>query len=99
MIMGSANTPENIMKYYYRLSLTKCSLNLIEIPKKCPSSLWQDIYEYCVRQMGMIPIAVYKRHSDEAQPKDNNGHENLDGGLNNKSDEKQPKKSYVWLHP
>lgn len=36
MIMGSANTPESVMKYYRQLSLSKCSLNLIEIPRGVP---------------------------------------------------------------
>jgi len=49
MIMGSANTPEDIMKYYQRLSLSKCSLNLIEIPKNCQSNTFGDIFEYCVK--------------------------------------------------
>lgn len=40
MIMGSANTPMSVMKYYRRLSLSKCSLNLIEIPKKCTSMVF-----------------------------------------------------------
>jgi hypothetical protein len=64
MIMGSANTPEAVMKYYRRLSLSKCSLNLIEIPKLCTSMVFSDIFEYCVKYHNMIPIAVYKRHSD-----------------------------------
>jgi len=49
MIMGSANTPENIMKDFQRLSLSKCSLNLIEIPKNCQSNTFGDIFEYCVK--------------------------------------------------
>jgi len=34
--MGSANTPESVMKYYRQLSLSKSSLNLIEIPRGVP---------------------------------------------------------------
>ena len=37
MIIGGANTPESIMSLYGRLNLSKCSLNLIEIPKDCTS--------------------------------------------------------------
>jgi len=48
MIIGSANTPEEVMKYYRRLSLSKCSLNLIEIPKECSSYTFSDVFEYCV---------------------------------------------------
>ena len=75
MIMGSANTPESIMKFYRRLSLSKCSLNLIEIPKKCSSLVFSDIFEYCVKFNNMIPIAVYKRHEDT-----NTGQQSAVGG-------------------
>ena len=103
--MGSANTPENVMKYYHRLSLSKCSLNLIEIPKQCTSNVFSDIYEYCVKQEGIIPIAIYKRHTDEQSGSaqkftGNDGQANKDsaGGVK-QDDTKTPKKSYVWLHP
>jgi hypothetical protein len=108
MIMGSANTPESVMKYYRRLSLSKCSLNLIEIPKLCTSMVFSDIFEYCVKYHNMIPIAVYKRHSDETPGstlKANTGQpENQDaqGGnrhIGGRNDEKIQRKSYMWLHP
>lgn len=65
MIMGSANTPEQIMKFYRTLYLSKCSLNLIEIPKGCTSLIFSDIFEYCVKFKNTIPIAVYKKHSED----------------------------------
>jgi len=101
MIMGSANTPENIMKYYRRLSLSKCSLNLIEIPKKCTSMVFCDIFEYCVKFNNMIPIAVYKRHSDDsgAQANKASNLESKTDGMGGRADEKSQKKSYMWLHP
>jgi len=64
MIMGSANTPESVMKYYRQLSLSKSSLNLIEIPRGVPM-VFQDIYEHCVKN-NMIPIGVYKRHDEQS---------------------------------
>jgi hypothetical protein len=61
MIMGSANTSQEVMKHYRRLSLSMCSLNLIEIPKNCTSMVFSDIFEYCVKFDNMIPIAIYKK--------------------------------------
>mmetsp|Transcript_13235 Transcript_13235/g.20663 ORF Transcript_13235/g.20663 Transcript_13235/m.20663 type:complete len:217 (-) Transcript_13235:20-670(-) len=102
MIMGSANTPESIMKFYRRLNLSKCSLNLIEIPKKCTSMVFSDIFEYCVKFNNMIPIAVYKRHSDDPANTGNKFQGNQDlkaDGLGTRADEKTQRKSYMWLHP
>ena len=48
------------------LNLSKCSLNLIEIPKNVGSMMFKDIFEYCVKFSNMIPIAVYKRHSEDS---------------------------------
>jgi len=67
MIIGGANTPESIMKHYRSLNLSKCSLNLIEIPKDCTSMQFSDVFEYCVNRH-QIPIAVYKRHTEEKDP-------------------------------
>ena len=53
------------MQFYKILNLSKCSLNLIEIPKHVGSMIFSDIFEYCVKFLNMIPIAVYKRHSDD----------------------------------
>ena len=64
MIIGSANTSKEIMKCYRRLSLSKCSLNLIEIPKECTSYQFSDVFEYCVNRQ-QIPIAIYKRHTED----------------------------------
>ena len=66
MIMGQANTPESIMLFYKILNLSKCSLNLIDIPKGVGSMMFKDIFEYCVKFINMIPIAVYKRHSEDS---------------------------------
>jgi len=65
MIMGSANTPADILKVYKQLNLSMCSLNLVEIPKKCTSYAFQNIFEHCVKNYGMVPLGVYKRHMDE----------------------------------
>ena len=67
MIMGSANTPEAIMKHYRRLNLSKCSLALISIPKSCSSMNFQDVFESCVKFNNMIPIGVYRKHSETDQ--------------------------------
>ena len=103
MIMGSANTSEQVMKYYRRLSLSKCSLNLIEIPKNCTSMVFSEIFEFCVNRQ-QIPIAVYKRHSEDAssvpQLNFNQGAiENKVDGMGSRGEEKAQKKSYMWLHP
>lgn len=103
MIMGSANTSECVMKYYRRLSLSKCSLNLIEIPKNCTSMVFSEIFEFCVNRQ-QIPIAVYKRHSEDAstvpQLNFNQGAiENKVDGMGSRGEEKAQKKSYMWLHP
>lgn len=63
IIMGPANTPQTVMKYYKQLSLSKCSLNLIEIPRGVPM-VFQDIFEHCVKN-NMIPIGVYKRQDEQ----------------------------------
>ena len=104
MIMGSANTPESVMKYYSQMSLSKCSLNMIEVPSDASSYFFEDIFEYCVKVNNMIPIAVYKRHSDESNNTSgirlNMGQEgNKNEEMNGIGDEKTQRKSYVWLHP
>lgn len=68
MIMGSANTPESIMHFYRLMNLSKCSLNLINIPSQCTSMYFCDIFEFCVKNKpnSMIPIAIYKKHSDDS---------------------------------
>ena len=97
MIMGPANTPESIMKYYRQLSLSKCSLNLIEIPRGIPM-VFQEIYEHCVKN-GMIPIGVYKRHEESSQLPGTTQTEAKMEALGGRSEEKTQRKSYVWLHP
>jgi hypothetical protein len=101
MILGSANTPESIMKYYRQLSLSKSSLNLIECPKGVPM-VFQDIFEHCVKN-NMIPIGVYKRHDEQSTAANlkNLGTrlENKTEALGGRGDEKTQRKSYVWLHP
>jgi len=67
MIMGSAHTPEKIMKIYKQLNLSQCSMILVNIPRRCNSLVFSSIYEYCVKNHNMIPIAVYKRHQDGPQ--------------------------------
>jgi len=97
MIMGSANTPESVMKYYRQLSLSKCSLNLIEIPRGVPM-VFQDIYEHCVKSK-MIPIGVYKRHDEQTSTTRPGQKDNKTEGLGGRGEEKTQRKSYVWLHP
>ena len=101
--MGSANTPESIMHFYRLMNLSQCSLNLINIPSQCTSMYFCDIFEFCVKNKpnSMIPIAIYKKHSDDSntamrvggQP-DGKG----DFGAT-RSEERIQRKSYVWLHP
>jgi hypothetical protein len=99
MIIGSANTPEEVMKYYRRLSLSKCSLNLIEIPKECSSYTFSDVFEYCVGKQ-QIPIAVYKRHTEDLTIVNTIQQEGkVDDGMGVRGEEKNQKKSYMWLHP
>ena len=91
--------------YFYRiLNLSKCSLNLVEIPKHVGSMIFADVFETCVKYHNMIPIAVYKRHSDDnssgnkfSQNQKDNKPEGLAGG--SRTEEKTQRKSYVWLHP
>ena len=65
LIMGSANTPRSIMQFHHMMNLSKCSLNLVNIPKQCTSMYFSDIFEFCVKSKPCkIPIAVYKRHTD-----------------------------------
>jgi hypothetical protein len=89
------------MHFYKLLNLSKCSLNLIEIPKLVGSMIFSDVFEYCVKYYNMIPIAIYKRHTDENLDEvainiKENKPDGLAGGFN---DEKSKRKSYVWLHP
>ena len=101
IIMGPANTPEAVMKYYKQLSLSKCSLNLVEIPRGVPM-VFQDIFEHCVKNK-MIPIGVYKRqeeHTTSNSMKFGNGQqENKTEAIGGRSEEKTLRKSYVWMHP
>lgn len=93
--MGPANTPESVMKFYRQLSLSKCSLNLIEIPRGVPM-VFQDIYQHCVKN-NMIPIGVYKRQDEQTSSSTKT--ENKADALGGRSEEKTQRKSYVWLHP
>jgi len=65
MILGSANTPAEILKVYKQLNLSLCSLSLVEIPKKCNSFVFSNIFEYCVKNHHMVPLGVYKRSIDD----------------------------------
>jgi hypothetical protein len=93
MIMGSAHTPERIMKLYKQMNLSQCSLNLVEIPKKCNSLVFSLIFEFCVKNHNMIPIAVYKRQTGEG----NAANQGPGDGMNR--EDRNKKKPYVWLHP
>ena len=61
---------------------------------------FSDVFEYCVNRQ-QIPIAVYKRHTEDANPipQMNAEEGKVDGGMGGKSEEKSLKKSYMWLHP
>ena len=63
-IMGSANTPANILKIYQQLNLSMCSINTVEIPKSCTSYVFWNVFEHCLKHYNMILIGVYKRHDD-----------------------------------
>jgi len=65
MVMGSANTSEDIMKIYRQLNLNQCSVHLIDVPKRLISYKFADIFEVCVKDYNMIPIAVYKKANDD----------------------------------
>jgi hypothetical protein len=100
IIMGPANTPESVMKYYRQLSLSKCSLNLIDIPRGVPM-VFQDIYEHCVKN-NMIPIGIYKRQDEFSMANfkgRNNAGNNKNADIGSRSEEKTQRKSYVWMHP
>lgn len=81
--MGSANTPEAIMKHYRRLNLSKCSLALISIPGSCTSMTFQDIFESCVKFNNMIPIGVYRKHD----PDQNQSGEKIQEGIGARNEE------------
>ena len=89
------------MHFYKLLNLSKCSLNLIEIPKLVGSMIFSDVFEYCVKYYNMIPIAIYKRDTDENLDEVAiNMKESKPNGLaSGFNDEKTARKSYVWLHP
>lgn len=105
MIMGSANTSESIMHFFRMLNLSKCSLNLIPIPSQCTSMYFSDIFEFCVKRKpnSMIPIAVYKKHTDDSSDtiiKVGEQDGKTDGiGGSRPEERNQQRKSYVWLHP
>lgn len=105
MIMGSASTPVEIMKVFRYLNLSICSLNLISIPAACSAAAhFIDVFEYCVTQKNMIPIAIYRRHTDDdvgyqADMKKGSKKEGADPAMGARGDERTQKKSYVWLHP
>ena len=75
-----------------------CSLNLVEIPKKCTSYAFQNIFEHCVKNYGMVPLGVYKRHMDEGpilnQEQEVRGKENQKANPGESS-----RKPFMWLHP
>jgi len=104
MIMGQANTPPEIMNWYRYLNLSICSLNLIPIPDSCTAVHFIDVFEYCVTHKNMIPIAIYRRHTDDisagtSMNQQQDSKTNSTGIGVARGEEKTQKKSYVWLHP
>lgn len=67
-IMGSANTPSNILKIYQQLNLSMCSINTVEIPKSCTSYIFWNVFEHCLKHYNMVVIGVYKKHDDSCGP-------------------------------
>lgn len=74
-----------------------CSLNLVEIPKKCTSYAFQNIFEHCVKNYGMVPLGVYKRHQDEGKVV-REGEDNLSSKERSSLGE-NARKPFMWLHP
>lgn len=64
-IMGSANTPSDVLKIYQQLNLSMCSINTVEIPKSCTSYIFWNVFEYCLRHYNMIVLGVYKKREDQ----------------------------------
>ena len=67
-IMGSANTPSDVLKIYQQLNLSMCSINTVEIPQSCTSLIFWNVFEYCLRHYNMIVLGVYKRREDSNRP-------------------------------
>jgi len=55
-----------------------CSLNLVEIPKKCTSYIFSAIFEYCIKNHNMVVLGVYKRTFDETSVFNNKDENNVD---------------------
>ena len=66
-IMGSANTPSDVLKIYQQLNLSMCSINTVEIPKACTSYVFWNVFEHCLRHYNMIVLGVYKRREDQTR--------------------------------
>ena len=66
-IMGSANTPSNILKIYQQLNLSMCSINTVKIPNTCTSYIFWNVFEHCLRNYNMVVLGVYKRWEDSGQ--------------------------------
>jgi len=59
LIMGSANTSEQLAKIYKQFNLSQCSLTLVPVPDIKKLS-FENLFEYFVKVHNMIPIGVYK---------------------------------------
>jgi hypothetical protein len=72
----------------------------MEIPKKCTTLVFSDIFEFCVKNHNMIPIGVYKRHLDDNGFVVGSGqNESGSAGGGNSREDRNNRKPYVWLHP
>ena len=109
-IMGSANTPANILKIYQQLNLSMCSINCVEIPKTCTSYVFWNIFEHCLKYYNMTVLGIYKRHEESIVSLGEElwGSESYSktDKESKPSDEKESigsdnsnRKPFVWLHP
>jgi len=106
--MGSANTPSDVLKIYQQLNLSMCSINTVEIPKACPSFVFWNVFEYCLRNYNMVVLGVYKRRedinctlaeelwgSDKGNYKKNNKKKTSAAGGANAADDSQGPKGFI----
>ena len=87
MIMGSANTPAEILKKYKLLNLSMCSLNLIDIPSGVTSLCFSNVFEFCVKNHKMVCIGVYKKDRGGQVVDEGEAGEDNSGDKNKESDQ------------
>ena len=61
-IMGSANTPQLLLKLYKQFNLSQSALHLVPTPQ-IGNMQFANIFEYLLKDYNMITIGIYRKHN------------------------------------